>query len=68
MCQSQYCLKQKKNMCIYSKLWCQQRQFRDTWPPWDFKDVDRGKKQKAKINHFCKTAFIDHRFILFNSK
>ena len=26
------------------------------------------KKQKAKINHFRKTAFIYHRFILFNSK
>ena len=26
------------------------------------------KKQKAKINHFRKTAFIHHRFILFNSE
>ena len=26
------------------------------------------KKQKAKMNHFRKTAFIYHRFILFNSK
>ena len=26
------------------------------------------KKQKAKTNHFRKTAFIYHRFILFNSK
>ena len=41
---------------------------RDTWPPWGFKDVDHGKKQKAKINHFRKTAFIYHRFISFNSK
>ena len=38
------------------------------WPPWGFKDVDHGKKQKAKINHFRKTAFIYHRFLLFNSK
>ena len=30
--------------------------------------VDHGQKQKAKINHFRKTAFIYHRFILFNSK
>ena len=33
-----------------------------------FKDVDHGKKPKAKINHFRKTAFIYHRFVLFNSK
>ena len=26
------------------------------------------KKQKAKINHFRKTTFIYHRFIIFNSK
>ena len=26
------------------------------------------KRQKSKINHFRKTAFIYHRFILFNSK
>ena len=26
------------------------------------------KKQKAKINHFRKTAFSHHRFILFNCK
>ena len=26
------------------------------------------KKQKAKINNFRKTAFIHHRFILFNSE
>ena len=26
------------------------------------------KNKKAKINHFRKTAFIYHRFILFNSK
>ena len=26
------------------------------------------KKQKAKINNFRKTAFIYHRFMLFNSK
>ena len=38
------------------------------WPSWGFKNVDHGKKQKAKINHFNKTAFIYHRFILFNSK
>ena len=29
-----------------------------TWPPCGFKDVDHEKKQKAKINHFRKTAFI----------
>ena len=55
-------------MYIYSKLWCQQWKIRDTWPPCGFKDVDHGKKQKARINHFGKTAFINHRFILFNSK
>ena len=36
-----------------------------TWPPWGFKNVGHGKKQKAKINHFRKTAFIYDRFILF---
>ena len=36
--------------------------------PGVFKDVDHGKKQKVKTNPFCKTAFIYHRFILFNSK
>ena len=36
--------------------------------PGVLKGVDHGKKQKAKINHFGKTAFIHHRFILFNSE
>ena len=30
--------------------------------------TEKSQKQKAKINHFGKTAFIYHRSILFNSK
>ena len=36
--------------------------------PGDLKMLTMEKKPKAKINHFRKTAFIYHRFILFNSK
>ena len=36
--------------------------------PGVLKMLNMEKKQKAKINHFRKTAFIYHRFILFNSK
>ena len=60
--------KTKSFMCIYIKLWCQQLKIRDTWPPWGFIYVDHWKKQNAKIDHFRKTAFIHHIFILFNSE
>ena len=70
ICQSKYCLKQKvlKFYVYLKQIMVSTMKNRDTWPPWGFKDVDHGQKQKAKINLFRKTAFIYHRFILFNSK
>ena len=59
ICQSQYWLKQKV-LCVFIAIYGVNNQWkiRDTWPPRGFKDVDHGKKQKAKMNHFRKTAFI----------
>ena len=61
--------KRFKVLCVFiANYGVNNDKIRDIWPPWGFKDVDHVKKQKAKINHFRKTAFLYHRFILFNSK
>ena len=61
--------KRFKVLCVFTANYgVNDEKFRNTWLPWGFKDVDLGKKQKSKINHFRKTAFIYLRFILFNSK
>ena len=60
--------KRYKVLCVFIAKHGVNNEIRDTWSPWGFKDVDHWKRQKTKINHFRKTAFIYHRFILFNSK
>ena len=66
ICQSQYCLKQKSFtvLCVFiAKYGVNNEKSEIHGLPGFFKDVDHGKKQKAKINHFRKTAYIYHRFI-----
>ena len=70
ICQSQYCLKQK-GFKFYVYLYIANYGVNNEKSeihglPGVLKMLNMEKK--AKINHFGKTAFIYHRFILFNSK
>ena len=42
--------KRFKALCVCIANYGVNNEKSDTWPPWGFKDVDHGKKQKDKIN------------------
>ena len=74
ICQSQYCLNRAKTrsftvLYVFVTNWgVKNEKSKIHGLPGVFENVDNGKKQKAKVKRFSKTAFIYHKFVLFTSK